>query len=47
MAIGPGWTPTEKPLQELQELRNLRSVIHGRRAIVFYDRDAPARNAAC
>ena len=47
MAIGPGWTAIEKPLHELQELRNLRPVIRGRRVIVFYDRDAPARNASC
>jgi hypothetical protein len=47
MAIGPGWTASERPVHELHELRNLRPVIHGRRVIVFYDRDAPARNASC
>ncbi|HLZ70920.1 MAG TPA: hypothetical protein VKV26_13545 [Dehalococcoidia bacterium] len=47
MAIGPAWTAPHRPVSELQELRNLRPVIHGRRVIVFYDGDAPARNAAC
>lgn len=47
MAIGPGWTATSRALGELQELPNLRPVIAGRRAIVFFDGDAPARNAAC
>lgn len=47
MAIGPAWTAPQRPVTELQELRNLRPVIHGRRVIVFYDGDAPARNAAC
>ncbi|HEY7295682.1 MAG TPA: hypothetical protein VH916_11620, partial [Dehalococcoidia bacterium] len=40
-------TAPQRPVTELQELRNLRPVIHGRRVIVFYDGDAPARNAAC
>ncbi len=47
MAIGPTWSPPQRPLGELLELPNLRPVIAGRRVIVFYDRDAPARNAAC
>jgi len=47
VAIGPGWTTPERPLAELRELPNLRPVIAGRRAIVFFDGDAPARNAAC
>src|SRR5579884_4113192 len=47
MAIGPGWTATRLPLEELQIQRNIRPVISGRRVIVFYDGNAPARNAAC
>jgi hypothetical protein len=47
VSIGPSWTPSHRPLAELLELRNLRSVISGRRAIVFFDGEAPARNAAC
>lgn len=47
MAIGPTWSPTQRPLSELQEQRELRPVIAGRRVIVFYDANAPARNAAC
>lgn len=47
MPIGPGWTATSRTTGELHELPNLRPVIAGRRAIVFYDGNAPARNAAC
>ena len=47
MAIGPAWTPPQRAVAELRELPNLRPVIAGRRVIVFYDGDAPARNAAC
>lgn len=47
MAIGPTWSPPQRPLSELQEQRDLRPIIAGRRVIVFYDANAPARNAAC
>ena len=47
MTIGPGWTVTARTPRDLQELPNIRPVIAGRRAIVFYDANAPARNAAC
>jgi len=47
VAIGPGWSPPQRPAGELRELPNLRPVIAGQRVIVFFDRDAPARNAAC
>jgi hypothetical protein len=47
VAIGPGWSVTQRPANELAELPNIRPVIGGRRVIVFYDGNAPARNAAC
>lgn len=47
MTIGPGWTATARTARDLQELPNVRPVIAGRRAIVFFDANAPARNAAC
>jgi hypothetical protein len=47
VAIGPGWTAPTRPLRDLLELPNVRPVIAGRRIIVFYDANPPARNAAC
>jgi hypothetical protein len=47
MAIGPGWTAIRRTPAELHELPNIRPVIAGRRVIVFYDGNAPARNASC
>ena len=40
------WNGRDIP-EELRELPNIRPVIAGRRVIVFYDGNAPARNAAC